>query len=175
MLVQVAVGLLSGLGPYLTPGSQTSLAQVIAIAAAKLGWALVLLVCSPCACGLSNQVVAFQFLTEGSSVLLISLRAGGTGLNLTRATHVIHYDRWWNPAVEDQATDRAYRIGQTKNVMVHKMLCSNTLEERIAQRLDEKRALAESVVTSGEGWITELSDSDLRSLIALGDDLMAEA
>ena len=109
---------------------------------------------------------------DGPPVLLISLRAGGTGLNLTRATHVIHYDRWWNPAVEDQATDRAYRIGQTRNVFVHKMLCSGTLEEKIAQRLDEKRALAEAVVTSGEGWITELSDADLRHLVALGDDFL---
>jgi hypothetical protein len=110
----------------------------------------------------------------GPPLLLISLRAGGTGLNLTRANHVIHYDRWWNPAVEDQATDRAYRIGQHRNVQVHKLICQDTLEERIDSKLDEKRALAESIVGSGERLVTELDDNALRILVTLGDDAVME-
>ncbi|MFT4625123.1 MAG: superfamily II DNA or RNA helicase [Myxococcota bacterium] len=119
-------------------------------------------------------VQEFQENADAAPVLLISLRAGGTGLNLTRATHVIHYDRWWNPAVEDQATDRAYRIGQDQTVQVHKMVCQGTLEERIANLLDEKRALAESIVGSGERWVTELDDDALRQLVALGDDAVLD-
>ncbi len=121
-----------------------------------------------------DMVRAFQDDDDAAPVLLISLRAGGTGLNLTRATHVVHYDRWWNPAVEDQATDRAYRIGQTRNVQVHKMVSQGTLEERIDAVLEDKRALAESVVGSGEGWVTELDDDALRALVALGDDAIVE-
>lgn len=104
--------------------------------------------------------------------LIVSLRAGGTGLNLTRATHVIHYDRWWNPAVEDQATDRAYRIGQTHSVCVYKMVSQGTLEERISDLLEEKRALAESIIGGGEGdgWVTELDDDALANLVLLGED-----
>ncbi len=115
------------------------------------------------------MVEAFQ---DGSAppVLVVSLKAGGTGLNLTAATHVVHYDRWWNPAVEDQATDRAYRIGQDRTVNVHKLVTGGTLEERIATLLDGKRALADSVVGTGETWLTELSDDDLRALVALSDD-----
>ncbi|MGH3105597.1 MAG: helicase-related protein, partial [Rubrobacteraceae bacterium] len=93
------------------------------------------------------------------------LKAGGTGLNLTRANHVFHFDRWWNPAVEDQATDRAFRIGQRRNVQVHKFVCTGTLEEKIDRMIEHKKALAESVV--GEGWITEFSDEDLREMVAL--------
>jgi hypothetical protein len=100
-------------------------------------------------------------------VFLLSLKAGGTGLTLTRATHVLHYDRWWNPAVEDQATDRAYRIGQDKPVQVHRLIAEGTLEDRIAELLEKKRGLAEAVVGSGEGWITELSDADLTELVSL--------
>ena len=103
-------------------------------------------------------------------VFVISVKAGGTGLNLTRATHVIHYDRWWNPAVEDQASDRAWRIGQDRPVQVHRMVCEGTVEDRISQMLAEKRAIAESVVTSGEGWVSELGDEDLRLLVALGSE-----
>jgi hypothetical protein len=103
-------------------------------------------------------------------VFVISVKAGGTGLNLTRATHVIHYDRWWNPAVEDQASDRAWRIGQDRPVQVHRMVCEGTVEDRISQMLAEKRAIAESVVTSGEGWVSELGDDDLRLLVSLGAD-----
>ncbi len=104
---------------------------------------------------------------EGPPVQLISLRAGGTGLNLTAASRVIHYDRWWNPAVEDQATDRSWRIGQTQTVFVHKLVCRGTLEERIDALLTEKRRLAESVVGSDESWLTELSTDELRDLLVL--------
>ncbi len=116
-----------------------------------------------------QMVEAFQTDDAASPLLLVSLKAGGTGLNLTRATHVLHYDRWWNPAVEDQATDRAYRIGQTRTVNVHKLVTAGTLEERIADLLEEKRALADSVVGSGETWLTELDDRDLRTLVELSD------
>ena len=121
-----------------------------------------------------RMVDAFQEDEDAAPVLIISLRAGGTGLNLTRATHVIHYDRWWNPAVEDQATDRAYRIGQHRNVQVYKMITQGTLEERIDALLEEKRALAEQVVGSGEGWVTELDDDALRALVSLGEDAVVE-
>ncbi len=104
---------------------------------------------------------------EGAPLLLVSLKAGGTGLNLTSASQVIHYDRWWNPAVEDQATDRAWRLGQDHTVLVHKMVCEGTLEERISQLIDDKRSLANSVLGTGEQWLTELSTDDLRSLVAL--------
>ena len=110
----------------------------------------------------------------GPSILVLSLKAGGTGLNLTAANHVIHVDRWWNPAVEDQATDRAYRIGQRRNVQVRKLVCAGTLEERIAALLESKRALAERVVGTGETWLTELSTAELRDLVALSDDAVAE-
>ncbi|MGH3907092.1 MAG: DEAD/DEAH box helicase, partial [Pseudonocardiaceae bacterium] len=117
-----------------------------------------------------RMVAAFQEAPDAPPLLLVSLKAGGTGLNLTRATHVLHYDRWWNPAVEDQATDRAYRIGQRRTVNVHKLVTAGTLEERISDLLEEKRALADSIVGSGETWLTELSDADLRSLVALSAD-----
>ena len=100
-------------------------------------------------------------------VFLLSLKAGGTGLTLTRATHVLHYDRWWNPAVEDQATDRAYRIGQDRPVQVHRLIAEGTLEDRIADLLETKRGLADAVIGSGEGWIAELSDADLAELVSL--------
>ena len=115
------------------------------------------------------MVADFQ---QGSAapVLVISTRAGGTGLNLTAATHVVHYDRWWNPAVEDQATDRAHRIGQTRTVEVHKLVTAGTVEERIAEMLERKRALADAVVGAGETWITELDDAALAELVALSAD-----
>jgi len=100
-------------------------------------------------------------------VFLLSLKAGGTGLNLTRADHVVHVDRWWNPAVEDQATDRAYRIGQTKPVQVHRLITRGTVEERVATLLDRKRALAEAVLGRGEAALTELSNDELRDLVTL--------
>jgi superfamily II DNA or RNA helicase len=101
-------------------------------------------------------------------VFLLSLKAAGTGLNLTRATHVVHYDRWWNPAVEDQATDRAYRIGQDQPVQVHKIVAEGTVEDKVAKLLESKRALADAVVGSGEAALTELSDADLAELVSLG-------
>ena len=101
-------------------------------------------------------------------VFLLSLKAGGVGLNLTQATHVIHYDRWWNPAVEDQASDRAHRIGQRRAVQIHRLVCEGTLEDRVAQLLETKRALAESVVGQGEAWIGDLSNSELAALVSLG-------
>ena len=103
----------------------------------------------------------------GPPIFILSLKAGGTGLNLTAANHVFHFDRWWNPAVENQATDRAFRIGQTRDVQVHKFLCAGTLEERIDELIESKKALAESVVGAGEGWLTELSTDELRDMMAL--------
>ena len=111
-----------------------------------------------------------RFQSEGPDrvpVFLLSLKAGGTGLNLTRAEHVIHLDRWWNPAVEDQATDRAYRIGQTRPVQVHRMVTQGTIEERVGLLLDRKRSLADAVLGRGEAALTELSDSELRDLVSL--------
>jgi SNF2 family DNA or RNA helicase len=119
-----------------------------------------------------EMVDTFQNDPNAPHAFIISLRAGGTGLNLTRATHVIHYDRWWNPAVEDQATDRAYRIGQTHSVCVYKMVSQGTLEERISELLEEKRALAETIVGGGDGWVTELDDDALANLVLLGDDAL---
>jgi superfamily II DNA or RNA helicase len=103
----------------------------------------------------------------GPGIFVLSLKAGGTGLNLTAANHVFHFDRWWNPAVENQATDRAFRIGQNKTVQVHKFVCMGTLEERIDQMVDQKREIAEQVVEAGEVWLTELSNHELRDLFAL--------
>lgn len=101
--------------------------------------------------------------------IVLSVKAGGTGLNLTKANHVIHFDRWWNPAVENQATDRAFRIGQTKNVMVHKLVCQKTIEEKIDMIIESKKELAENVIGSGgEKWITELGNDELMSLLRLG-------
>ncbi len=101
--------------------------------------------------------------------IVLSVKAGGTGLNLTKANHVIHFDRWWNPAVENQATDRAFRIGQTKNVMVHKLVCQKTIEEKIDAIIESKKELAENVIGSGgEKWITELDNNALMNLLRLG-------
>ena len=115
-----------------------------------------------------REAMVDRFQAGGPMVFVISLKAGGTGLNLTRATHVVHYDRWWNPAVEDQASDRAWRIGQDRPVQVHRMICEGTLEERIATLLQAKRGLAESVVGGGESWVSELSDDELADLVELG-------
>ncbi len=104
---------------------------------------------------------------SGPQVFIISIKAGGTGLNLTRANHVIHYDRWWNPAVENQASDRAWRIGQKRAVFVHRLTSEGTLEESIAAELRRKASLADAVVGSGEGWLGELDNNTLRSLVEL--------
>ncbi len=114
------------------------------------------------------MVARFQA-DDGPPLMLISLRAGGTGLTLTRANHVIHLDRWWNPAVEDQATDRAHRIGQAQSVFVHRLVTAGTVEERIDETISRKRALAGRVVGTGEAWLTDLSAADLRDAVALRD------
>ena len=124
--------------------------------------------------GLSNNqrekmVEDFQS-SSGAPVMIVSLRAGGFGLNLTAASVVIHMDRWWNPAVEDQATDRAYRIGQSSDVTVYKMVTAGTLEERIQEVLEGKVYLASAVIGSGQKWITELSPEDLRELISYREE-----
>ena len=108
-----------------------------------------------------------RFQAGEAGAFVISLKAGGTGLNLTRATHVVHYDRWWNPAVEDQASDRAWRIGQDRPVQVHRLICEGTVEERIATLLADKRDLAEAVVGAGEAWLSELDDDELAELVEL--------
>jgi SNF2 family DNA or RNA helicase len=112
---------------------------------------------------------------DGPSLFVLSLKAGGIGLNLTAANHVIHFDRWWNPAVEDQATDRAFRIGQKKNVQVRKLMCVGTLEERIDVLIAQKKDLADRIVgSSSEAWITELDSARLRDLVVLSADAVAE-
>lgn len=116
-----------------------------------------------------EQMVA-RFQAGEVPVFLLSLKAGGTGLNLTRADHVIHFDRWWNPAVEDQATDRAYRIGQTRPVQVHRFVTRGTIEEKVAELLARKRSLADAVLGRGEAALTELSDAELRELVELRPD-----
>jgi SNF2 family DNA or RNA helicase len=111
----------------------------------------------------------------GMPVFLLSLKAGGTGLNLTRADHVVHVDRWWNPAVEEQATDRAYRIGQDKPVQVHRMITRGTIEERVAQLLDRKRQLADAVLARGDAALTELGNEELRDLVTLQKEQRRQA
>lgn len=108
--------------------------------------------------------------SDGPPIFILSLKAGGFGLNLTAANYVFHFDRWWNPAVEDQATDRAFRIGQKKNVFVNKFVCMGTLEERIDDMIEEKKGLAESVIGAGEAWLTELSFEELREVLTLSRD-----
>ncbi len=114
-----------------------------------------------------QMIDRFQDPGGGAPVFILSLKAGGIGLNLTAATHVFHFDRWWNPAVENQATDRAFRIGQTRTVHVHKFVCVGTLEERIDQMIEQKMELAQNIVGSGEGWLTELSTLQLRDVLTL--------
>src|SRR3954462_14747948 len=99
------------------------------------------------------MVERFQAGEGGPSVFVLSLKAGGTGLNLTRASHVFHFDRWWNPAVENQATDRAFRIGQMRNVQVHKFVCAGTVEEKINTMIESKKDIASQIVGTGEGWL----------------------
>ncbi len=116
-----------------------------------------------------RQELVDRFQAGEADAFVISLKAGGTGLNLTRASHVVHFDRWWNPAVEDQASDRAWRIGQDRPVTVHRLICEGTVEDRIAALLEDKRALADAVVGSGEGWISELDDRALADLVRLAE------
>jgi SNF2 family DNA or RNA helicase len=121
--------------------------------------------------GRDRMIEQFQSVSlpadEQPSVFVLSLKAGGVGLNLTAANHVFHFDRWWNPAVENQATDRAYRIGQTRDVQVHKFISLGTLEERIDEMLESKQQLSENVISASEGWITELSTDALKDLFTL--------
>ncbi|MBM4086165.1 MAG: SWF/SNF helicase family protein, partial [Planctomycetes bacterium] len=121
-----------------------------------------------------RMVERFQADGDGPGLFILSLKAGGTGLNLTRANHVFHFDRWWNPAVENQATDRAFRIGQTRNVQVHKFLCAGTLEEKIHEMIENKKEVAEKVIGVGEGWLTELSTAELKDLFALRREALGE-
>ncbi|HBS27952.1 MAG TPA: ATP-dependent helicase, partial [Phycisphaerales bacterium] len=121
-----------------------------------------------------NMIDAFQKTGGTSPVLVLSLKAGGVGLNLTAASHVFHFDRWWNPAVENQATDRAFRIGQTRTVNVHKFIVSGTLEDRIDQMIESKIALAQDVIGSGEDWLTELSTAQLRDMLSLRPEAMTD-
>jgi SNF2 family DNA or RNA helicase len=114
-----------------------------------------------------RMLMRFQDDPHAPTIFVLSLKAGGIGLNLMRANHVFHYDRWWNPAVENQATDRAYRIGQTRDVQVQKFICLGTLEERIDMLIESKRSLAESIVGQGESWLTDLSTDELHDLISL--------
>ncbi|MGB3401495.1 MAG: DEAD/DEAH box helicase [Microcoleaceae cyanobacterium] len=114
-----------------------------------------------------EMVDQFQHDPQGPPIFILSLKAGGVGLNLTRANHVFHFDRWWNPAVENQATDRVFRIGQTRNVQVHKFVCTGTLEEKIHDLIESKKALAEQVVGGGEDWLTQLDTDQLRNLLIL--------
>ena len=133
--------------------------------------------CSSCTAATAKKqrdamVARFQEADE-PVLFLLSLKAGGTGLNLTAANHVIHVDRWWNPAVEDQATDRAFRIGQRRDVQVRKFVCVGTLEERIDAMIEQKKALAEQIVGTGENWLTELSTAALREVLALSPDAVS--
>ena len=121
-----------------------------------------------------TMVERFQKESGGPPIFILSLKAGGTGLNLTRASHVFHFDRWWNPAVENQATDRAFRIGQTRSVQVHKFICGGTFEEKIDAMIEGKLELATKVIGTGEGWLTELSNRELRDLFALRADAVGE-
>jgi SNF2 family DNA or RNA helicase len=122
-----------------------------------------------------DQIARFQSgAPDAPPIFVLSLKAGGLGLNLTRANHVFHFDRWWNPAVENQATDRAFRIGQQSNVQVHKYVCAGTLEERIDEMIERKRSIAEDIVGTGEAWITELDDDELHDMLALRSDAVRD-
>ena len=121
-----------------------------------------------------RMVARFQEEAHGPPVFILSLRAGGLGLNLTRANHVFHFDRWWNPAVEDQATDRAFRIGQTRDVWAHKFICIGTLEERIDDLMERKKALAESVIGTSEAWLTELDTDQIREIVTLSAERLGD-
>jgi len=121
-----------------------------------------------------KMIDRFQQADGSAPIFILSLKAGGVGMNLTAASHVVHFDRWWNPAVENQATDRAHRIGQTRTVQVHKFVVAGTLEERIDQMIEEKTELAEQIIGSGESWLTELSTGQLRELLSLRSGAVAE-
>lgn len=119
----------------------------------------------------SAMILDFQQ-NPDCKVLILSLKAGGTGLNLTAASQVIHYDLWWNPAIEAQATDRAFRIGQTKNVQVHRFITKGTFEEKINALLQSKRAIADMTVNAGETWLADMSDKELGEVFGLENTLV---
>jgi SNF2 family DNA or RNA helicase len=121
-----------------------------------------------------EMIDRFQHDPQGPPIMILSLKAGGVGLNLTRANHVFHFDRWWNPAVENQATDRVFRIGQTRNVQVHKFVCTGTLEEKIHDMIESKKQLAAQVVGTGEDWLTEMDTDQLRNLLLLDRDAIID-
>lgn len=121
-----------------------------------------------------DMITRFQDPEGAPAVFILSLKAGGVGITLTRANHVFHFDRWWNPAVEDQATDRAFRIGQTKNVFVHKFITLGSLEERIDQMIEDKKRVAGSIVGSDESWLSNLDDDTFKALIALNREAVVE-
>lgn len=120
------------------------------------------------------MVDRFQHDPQAPKIFILSLKAGGVGLNLTRANHVFHFDRWWNPAVENQATDRVFRIGQTRNVQVHKFVCTGTLEERIHEIIESKKILSEQLVGTGENWLTDFDTEQLRNLLLLDRSAVIE-
>jgi len=122
-----------------------------------------------------RMIDSFQDENTPAGVFILSLKAGGVGITLTQANHVFHFDRWWNPAVENQATDRAYRIGQKQSVFVHKMITLGTLEEKIDQMIEDKHALADSIVESDENWLTEIDNDRFRQLISLNRKAIMEA
>jgi SNF2 family DNA or RNA helicase len=114
-----------------------------------------------------NMIDEFQSPESGAAVFILSIKAGGAGITLTKGNHVFHFDRWWNPAVENQATDRAFRIGQTKNVFVHKFVTLGTLEEKIDQMIEQKKKIANLVTGSDESWISKLDNEAFKQLIEL--------
>jgi len=121
-----------------------------------------------------RMIGRFQDDDHGPPIFILSLKAGGTGLNLTRANHVFHFDRWWNPAVENQATDRVFRIGQTRNVQVRKFICAGTIEEHIDEMIERKTAVADEVIGAGEAWLTELSNDQLKEIFALKKEAVGD-
>ncbi|MEO1404613.1 MAG: DEAD/DEAH box helicase, partial [Cyanobacteria bacterium J06635_1] len=121
-----------------------------------------------------KMIAEFQDPETAPSIFVLSLKAAGVGITLTKANHVFHFDRWWNPAVEDQATDRAFRIGQKKNVFVHKFVAIGTLEERIDQMIEDKKKLAGAIVGSDESWLTELDNDSFKQLISLNRSAVLE-
>jgi SNF2 family DNA or RNA helicase len=121
------------------------------------------------------MIAEFQETIVGPPIFVLSLKAGGFGLNLTEARHVFHFDRWWNPAVEDQATDRAFRIGQTRSVAVYKFICAGTVEERVDALAERKKELAEAVIQSGASWLTEFNTESLRELFELRKEAVETA
>jgi SNF2 family DNA or RNA helicase len=122
-----------------------------------------------------NMFTEFQDPETEPAIFILSVKAGGVGVTLTKANHVFHFDRWWNPAVEDQATDRAFRIGQEKNVFVHKFITLGTLEERIDQMIEDKKDIASSIVSSDESWLAKLDNQHFKELIALNKQTILEA